>query len=130
MKSGIKFQHAGLLFPVKDVVEAMKFYWDVLGFDVDYEDGTPPHYAVVCRDEVYIHLCLKEAQLFEIGPGCGFISVAGVDELWSHVQSIRAEIFQTLEERDFGHGVVFKVFTMKDPDGNVLRIGQAMDAKS
>jgi len=130
MSTGIQFQHVGLQFSVKDVRIAIEFYQNVLGFDLDYEDGDPPSYAVVYRDEVYIHLCQGDKQLFEIGPGCGFISVTGIDHLWSHVQACNVTIIQPLAVRDFGHGVVFKLFTMKDPDSNVLRIGQAIKKKS
>ena len=130
MHSDIQFQHAGLQFPVKDVASSIEFYQSVLGFKIDYEDGDPLSYAVVFRDEVYIHLCQGDKQLFEIGPGCGFINVTGIDQLWSHVQVCKVTIIQPLAIRDFGHGVVFRLFTMKDPDGNVLRIGHAMDEKS
>ncbi len=124
MKSEIRFNHAGLQFAVKNVPASVKFYKKVLGFEIDYENGSPVEYAVVFRDEVYIHICLQKNQPYEIGPGCGFVSVSGVEKLWEHVFPSGAEIIQPLTDKDYGHGVLFRDFTIKDSDGNVLRIGQ------
>lgn len=51
------FTHCAPELPVGDVGASITFYAEVLGFEVDYKSGEPPSYAVVVRDEVYIHLC-------------------------------------------------------------------------
>jgi hypothetical protein len=123
MDSEIRFNHAGIQFAVKNVAASLEYYKKVLGFEADYLSGDPVEYAVVFRDEVYIHLCSKELHIF-IGPGCGFFSVSGIELLWKHVQSCEIDVVQPLQENDYGQGVKFKDFTIIDPDKNVLRIGQ------
>ncbi len=127
MNSKIRFNHSGFQFAVKDVPAAVDFYKEIPGFEIDYENGNPVEYTVVYRDEVYIHLCLQKNQPYKIGPGCGFISVSGVEDLWKHVSSSGTDIVQPLTDKDYGHSVLFRVFTIKDPDGNVLRIGKVKE---
>jgi predicted enzyme related to lactoylglutathione lyase len=126
MDTETQFTHAGLQFAVKDVPAAMDFYRQVLGFEVDYADGQPAHYAVVYRDNVFIHLCYAASQPFDLGPGCGFVVVSGLDSLWDRVQSRDADVVQPLRDYDYGHGVLFRGFVIRDPDRNVLRIGELL----
>lgn len=127
MNSEMQFTHVAPQFVVKDVNASINFYKNVLGFEVDYENGSPVAYAVVYSGEVYIHLCLQETQKFKIGHGCCYICVSNVDKLWDRVQSSQAEIIQPLKKNDYGHDTFLKDFTIKDPDENVLRIGQPVN---
>ena len=121
----IRFNHCAPQFIVNDVTRAVEFYKNNLGFDIDYlSGGTPASYAVVYRDDVYIHLCLKETQEFKTGPGCVFMAISGIDKIWTQLQHTDTEIIEQLTERNFGSEVRFKIFTIKDPDKNVLRIGE------
>ncbi|HJO92577.1 MAG TPA: glyoxalase superfamily protein [Victivallales bacterium] len=124
MTTKIRFNHIAPHFVVKDVEASISFYKNLLGFEVDYEKGSPIAYAVVCRDEVYIHLCLQKTQNFKIGPGCCFISVSNVNSLWNRVNSYKINIIEPLKENDYGYGACFKDFKIKDADNNVLRIGE------
>jgi len=127
MNDATIFNHVGPHFLIQDVSRSIEFYVRVLGLLLEYVDGSPPLYAVVFRDDVYIHLSRTGAPGYPSGPGCAFISVSGVDELWQRVAAAKPEIVEPLADKDFGHGVLFRVFTIRDPDGNVLRIGQPMD---
>ncbi len=121
----IRFNHCAPQFIVQDVARSIEFYKNHLGFDIDYlSGGTPPGYALVYRDDVYIHLCLPETQNFNLGPGCVFIVIRGIDKIWDHIQGSDTEVFDRLAERDFGSDIRFKIFTIKDPDKNILRIGE------
>jgi len=93
-----------------------------LGFSIDYLSGSPPSYEVVYRDDVYIQLSLQETPGFELGPGCAFISVTGVEEIWERVQKNNVDIIIPLANQDYGSAVHFRVFTIYDLDKNVLRI--------
>jgi len=126
MKKYIRFNHCGPQFVVKNVTQAVKFYADVLDFGIDYINGSPPTYAVVFRDEVYIHLSYSKVIAYQIGPGAAFIAVTGVEKLWQHVQSSRAVIKDPISDQDFGQEVRFKTFTIQDPDNNILRIGEQL----
>jgi predicted enzyme related to lactoylglutathione lyase len=112
---------------VQDISRSLDFYKNVLGFGVDYLSGSPPAYAVVYRDEVYIHLCLPAAQNSNPGTSAVFIAVNGVEELWNRVKNEGIEIIDQLAEKDYGQKVCFRVFTIKDPDKNILRIGEKID---
>jgi predicted enzyme related to lactoylglutathione lyase len=126
MSDDVRFTHSGLQLAVKDVEAAVDFYHDVLGFEVDYADGHPVEYAVIYRDDVYIHLCRRKDQEFDLGPGCGFVVVSGVQELWPRIQASRVEVIHPLRRSDYGHGVVFMDFAVWDLDKNVLRIGEPL----
>jgi predicted enzyme related to lactoylglutathione lyase len=127
MKSGIRFNHMGPQFAVEGVGRAVGFYAAVLGFGLDYLDGEPPHYAVIFRDEVYIHLSHPESPLFVSGAGRAFVAVTGIDKVWKRARSEAPEaIVQPLEDLDYGQEVRFRIFAIADPAGNTLRIGEPL----
>lgn len=120
-----RFNHVGPHFAVRDVSRAMSFYESTLGFGLDYVHGDPVQYAVVFRDEVYIHLSLSNHPSFTPGAGRAFVAVSRVDDVWEQVCSqARESICGPLENRDYGQGVRFRGFALKDPDGNILRIAE------
>jgi predicted enzyme related to lactoylglutathione lyase len=127
MKNGVRFNHIGPQFAVDDVEKAVGFYAAALGFGLDYLDGEPPHYAVVFRDEVYIHLTQPEPKGVQPGAGRAFVAVSGVDAVWQRARSQAPDsIVQPLEDLDYGQQVRFKVFSISDPAGNTLRIGEPL----
>lgn len=127
MKKGVRFNHISPQFFVDDVGKSVGFYAAVLGFGLDYLDGEPPHYAVVFRDEVYIHLSQPDSSKIEIGAARAFVSVSGVEAVWERARSEAPDsIVQPLEALDYGHDVRFKVFSIADPAGNTLRIGEPL----
>jgi predicted enzyme related to lactoylglutathione lyase len=124
MKNSVRYNHSAPQFVVKDVSKSIDFYSGILGFEIDYLSGSPPSYAVVFRDEVFIHLCHQSVLNYIIGPGCAFVSVSGVDEIWKNIQDNNIDIISPISNKDFGSGVYFRVFTIYDLDKNVLRIGE------
>ena len=127
MHSEVQFTHICPQFVVEDVTSSIDFYKNVLGFDVEYKNGPPVEYAVVYNGEVYIHICLQKTQEFKMGSSCCYICVSNVEKLWEKVKSEKIEIIQPLKENDYGNNVFFRDFTIKDIDGNVLRIGQQIN---
>jgi catechol 2,3-dioxygenase-like lactoylglutathione lyase family enzyme len=131
MDTSVSFNHVGPQFRVSDVAAAVMFYSTVLGFEVDYFAGDPPRYAVVCRDEVYIHLCTGDGWSSELGPGAAFIAVNGALALWQQIEEYAdLDVVYQLEERDYGDGVRVFDFAIGDVDGNVLRIGELLGDES
>ena len=127
IRNGARFNHIGPQFSVNDVGQSVGFYATVLGFGLDYLEGEAPHYTVVFRDEVYIHLSRPEPPKFEFGAGRAFVSVSGVESVWERARSEAPDaIVQPLEALDYGHEVRFKVFSIADPAGNTLRIGEPL----
>ena len=127
MAGQTRFNHIAPHFAVRDVPRAVSFYKNVLGFGVDYLDGDPVRYAVVFRDEVYIHLSARNPPGFDPGGGRAFVAVSGVEPVWERVRSeAPASVCEPLENRDYGHGARFIGFAVKDPDGNLLRIAEPL----
>jgi catechol 2,3-dioxygenase-like lactoylglutathione lyase family enzyme len=119
-----RFEHIAPHFHVTDVQRARLFYERVLGFSLDYSDGQPPHYAVMCRDDVYVHLSHPGPHGLPRHPGAAFIAIANVASLWEQVRALPDCVVEPLTDADYGGGVRFTVFAMRDPDGNLLRIGE------
>jgi predicted enzyme related to lactoylglutathione lyase len=124
MKPSISYNHIAPQFVVKNVEDSINFYSQILGFKVDYLSGSPPNYAVVFRNEVYIHLCVKEQQDYTVGPGSVFMVVNGIEKIWENIQNSNIEIISPLADQDYSSNAKFKVFTIYDLDKNVLRIGE------
>lgn len=127
MSTSFRFNHAALQFSVDDVPAAVAFYLEVLDFRLDFQDGDPPVYAVVCRDEVYIHLTRPGHPAFTGGPGSAFIAVSGLGPLRERVQAAApASVRAPLTVQDYGQGIRFRVLVLADPAGNLLRIGEPL----
>ncbi len=128
MSKDLRFDHVGPQFKVKDVGDAVAFYSTALHFEVDYFTGDPPTYAVVSRDNVYLHLFSAGELAEKTGPGVAFVVVQGIAELWEVVEEFAdIDMVYPLKDRDYGEGVRFTDFAIADPDGNVLRIGEQLD---
>lgn len=127
-RDDIRFDHAGPQFQVESVAASVEFYRSVLGFDVDHSSGSPPSYAVVVRDNVYIHLCEIGPRNTEIGPGCVYVMITGVERLWSQIQAFAVDVIEPLKENDYGKGVRVTDFSIRDPDRNILRIGELINS--
>jgi catechol 2,3-dioxygenase-like lactoylglutathione lyase family enzyme len=120
--------------PVRDMVSAVDFYRDRLGFEVLHHDGG---YAVLRRDEAVVHLweaadeswqenqSLRErpvcsgAESFIAGTASFRIQVEGVDELYEELSA--ADVLHTVskdgvEDTDFGT----REFSALDLDGNLI----------
>jgi catechol 2,3-dioxygenase-like lactoylglutathione lyase family enzyme len=127
MKNGVRFNHVGPQFAVENVEQAVGFYAAALGFKLDYLDGEPPRYAVVFSDEVYTHLSQPQPPDFVSGGGRAFVAVSGVDRIWDRARVEAPDsIVQPLQDLDYGHEVRFRVFTLSDPAGNTIRIGEPL----
>ena len=107
---------------VSDVTSACDYYAGVLGFDVAYQFGEPPFYAMVVRGQARLNLRhvdqpvidqpLREAdQLLSAN-----IPVDGVKALFLEFKERGVELFQSLREQPWGA----TDFVVRDPDGNLI----------
>lgn len=107
---------------VRDVNAASEWYFDRLGFSVDFLHGHPAFYGAVSRDGVCLHLRLVHQPTFaamakfEGGLILATIEVSNVKALFAEVQERGAEIARKLTKQAWG-GTDFHV---RDPDGNVI----------
>lgn len=120
----IRFNHIAPHLYAADLERSKAFYERTLGFSVDYFDGAPPHYVVMRRDDIYVHLSHPGPHGLPQHPGASFLVVADIDSLWTHVAAEPGCVVAPLAEADYGGGVRFRVFSIRDPDGNLLRIGE------
>jgi len=107
-------------FLVDDLNRAVAYYRDRLGFDLDFVYDS--FYASVSRDGFAIHL--KEAPRLAGEPEFkkqqehldAYVSVSGVRELFSELQSRGATVIQPLQQQPWS----CIDFIVEDPDGYVL----------
>jgi len=122
----LRFNHIAPHFYSSDVARSREFYESVLGFSLDYSNGEPPSYIVMRRDDVYIHLSGPGPYGVPQHAGASFVAIVDVDALWAQVGARPGCVVDPLKDADYGGGVRFKVFAVRDPDGNLLRIGEPL----
>jgi catechol 2,3-dioxygenase-like lactoylglutathione lyase family enzyme len=54
-----KFGRVAPTIPVTDIDRALRFYRDVLGFDVAFTNGDPVSFAVINQGEAQLHLSVQ-----------------------------------------------------------------------
>ena len=107
-------------FLVDDLDRAMAYYRDNLGFEVDFVYES--FYASVTRDGFAIHLkCAPQAAGYrefrrQNEHLDAYVSVSGVRELFSELQSRGANVIRPLAEQPWA----CVDFYVEDPDGNVV----------
>ena len=103
--------------PVRDVPASQAWYADVLGLEVNWlwEDN----FGSVGRD--YVELFLYESD----GTRPVYVSlfVDDVDEVYAGCRERGGEIASELELKPWN----VREFTLRDPDGHLLRIGQPVE---
>ncbi len=105
---------------VEDLERAIAYYCDQLGFKLDFIYES--FYASVSRDGFAIHL--KHGENVRAGREHrkqeehldAYISVSGITDLFSELQTRGAQIITPLEERPWA----CLDFYVEDPDGHIL----------
>ena len=112
-----RFESITPRIPVRSVEEALGFYRDQLGFDVEWQWGAPITHASVCRDS--INLDLMAAPETRSGTAMAYIEVSGVDAYYAELNA-RGVSLGELGNRDYG----MRDFEVVDPHGNRLAFGE------
>lgn len=116
---------SGPVLPVRDIVAAVEYYRDKLGFAVDFVMGTPPTHGSVVRDSVGIQFTrTREDFLGSDYPGWTYIFVENIDGLYEEVQQRGATITRPLENHNHG----MREFQIADLNAFQLRFGQYIEA--
>jgi uncharacterized glyoxalase superfamily protein PhnB len=114
-------QSAVPILSVGDLGAALEFYERVLGFDIEWKWGEPPHLASICRDRV-------EVNLSQLAPDSDpaiskvYFQMAGVDAYYLRVKTAGANVAIALADRPYG----MRDFRVLDPSGNQLSFGEAL----
>jgi uncharacterized glyoxalase superfamily protein PhnB len=109
------------ILPANDVLETVRWYEVKLGFQRRFLYSEPP-YAVITRDGIEIHFAQFKVDPKNNHTTC-YVRVSGVDKLY---ESWRAQGLihpnAPLEKKPWGQ----KEFAIADPNGNLLRFGEAV----
>ncbi len=105
---------------VEDLASALSYYQRVLGFDVGWSWGDPPHLASVCRDRVEVNLAQRDGSQ-ESQPSRVYFQMSGVDEYYRLATEAGATIEVPLGDRPYG----MRDFRLRDLAGNELSFGEA-----
>ena len=119
--SAISLCAAATLFVVKDVLQSVEHYRDVLGFRVEFTYGEPAFYGGVERDNVAIHLQAASETKRQPGHGAINVFVTGVDALYQELKSRGARTMEEPADRPYG----MRDFDIVDLDGNQLCFGES-----
>lgn len=113
----MKTHCAATVFSVSDLERALKFYTEVLGFEVDFTFGS---YAGIKCGSVLLHITQAENPHTErIGRGNVYIFV---DEVDKYYKTITAKGAKTKDEpKNWPYHM--RDFIAYDPDGNQLTFG-------
>jgi uncharacterized glyoxalase superfamily protein PhnB len=108
------------ILSAEDLASALDYYQRVLGFQVGWTWGDPPHLASVCRDRVEINLG-QRGKAGAAGPSKVYFQMSGVDEYYRQVTQAGAVVTVSLGDRPYG----MRDFRLQDPSGNELSFGES-----
>jgi ankyrin repeat protein len=107
------FESATPQLEVKSVSKAMAYFVEKLGFEKEWEAGSPPNFGCVARDNVVIFLCAQNPSL---GPSYVAIGVRDVDALFEEYQARGTKVLQPPTDQQWGG----RSMTVEGPDGNII----------
>lgn len=113
------------VFTVNDLPAVLKFYEQILGFNVAWTWGTPPDRASVCRGNVEITLSTR-GLVDKHGPSRVFIQLTDIDKYYDTIKSSGIAIEVPLGDREYG----MRDFHLIDPSGNQLSFGQMITSRA
>jgi lactoylglutathione lyase len=121
LEKAFGYQGDNMRLPVQDVATAVPFYETVLGFSVRSRSDTPPHSAVLARDQVEIALVENGGDPTQ--DGCAF-HVKDLDSLFAEFKAngLNKELSEfDIERHD---NVAWRVFYVVAPDGLCYWFGE------
>lgn len=108
------------IFTVEDLRASQRYYRDVLGFRLDWEDGDPADFGSVSRSELQLFMC----QRCQGHPGGWIWAFAkDVDKLHDELAGKGAVIKMAPTNMPWG----IREMHVADPDGNTIRFGSPID---
>ena len=125
MSGPIEFRQVAPAYVVRDVEEAVSWYRDHLGFEIEHLNRDPAgedptNYAVLRRDDVEFHLVLESMVDASAGSSGCQISVRNVDALAAQLEAGGVQIVRSLQDQKWGA----RDLVIADPDGNRLVLSE------
>jgi predicted enzyme related to lactoylglutathione lyase len=124
-KPSITFQRSTPVLKVADYARAKAFYTEKLGYSVVEEGGEPPQFGIFDRDTSVLFVNAWQGGPTPV-PGAwdAYIHVAGVEAVHEELVAAGVEIIRPVEVTVYG----MREFEIRDPDGNVLCLGEDAEA--
>lgn len=103
--------------PMADIERSLRFYRDLLGFEVQFTNGEPVSFAVLKQGGAELHL---EVQPGKAGSLHVHLMVDDLDPVFERLQQAGAAIRQPPQVQPWG----LRDMVVEDPDGNTFEIAQ------
>ncbi|GAA4271177.1 glyoxalase superfamily protein [Aquimarina gracilis] len=117
------FLHAACVLPVSDMKESIHFYVNKLDFKVTFSWNKPIDYAVLNRENVELHLTLKEGyKKGKFHYSSLYIFVNAIESIYEELISKKVLFNRGLGEQEYG----MSDFNLADPDGHIITFGQTL----
>ena len=118
-----QFQRAMPVLPISDMDRSLAFYKDKLGFSAATW-GEPSTFAILQRGTVTLALAVVATeQIVRTGVWSAYLYVADADEVHAELMAHSVAISGPPQTRFYG----CRDFTIDDPDGHGIGIGQVLD---
>lgn len=106
--------------PVTDIERSLRFYRDLLGFEVQFTNGEPVSFAVLKQGSAELHLVVQSGKT---GSLHAHLMVDDLDVVFERLQRAGATIRQPPQIQPWG----LRDIVIADPDGNTFEIAQPVD---
>ena len=123
------------LLPCRSIDDQIAFY-EALGFEVTYRQKAPNVYASVQRGAIELHFFVMKGYEPADSYSTCYVLVSDVDRLYADFRSGLKQHLGRIPTRgiprigalgDMSYGV--RQFLLTDPGGNIIRIGQPLEAR-
>jgi GNAT superfamily N-acetyltransferase len=112
------------ILAVADVVAAVRYYRDKLGFTEEWLWDDPPTFGGVSWGKVSVMFCLQPALAARVEGHQHAFFVSGIDRLHERHREIGVQVISPLEAKPWG----LREYTVRDCNGYHLRFGEPVTA--
>lgn len=113
--------HTRAVLAVKDLVQSVEFYRDILGLQLEFE---VPGWAFLSRDGFRVMLgeCRDAMKAEDTGDHSYFayVTVEDIDDLYRELVAKNVRLVQELSDKPWG----MREFGVKSPDGHRIMFGE------
>ena len=118
----MKFEKSNPILFSRNVIESIKYYKEVLGFEHSWEWGEPTDFGGISGDDVEIFFCLNG----QGNPGTWIaILVDNVDSYYQMIKEKGAKILSPPGDKEWN----MREMLVEDPDGHIIRFGHRIECE-